>query len=483
MKKDVNIGKTFTLKVVKAIENRGKHQFVVESDAGLVRVDMLDSQIGQPIPHTIKCVLRSINEFGFPKFEQEIPQQRVNLVGLIRNTAKNILSGEVGKAEVPDNSVSHSSLPKKSTNRKESNLTALFWQSDNQNFKDWFIKTGGVKARYDILLQLAKLLFEYHSQNKIYKDLIPEYIKVKQAGDNYFVILPQTQNFSVGYDDSFIYASYCAPEVVTRRMPNTQMSDCFAFAIIVHQLLNFCHPFFGDEIIGGNQKMMRDAVMGKLPWIGDSKDNSNCLSKRYYKSLFTSKEIDLLLNKTFEVGKENVLSRPTMANWCDAINRAQFEMTVCPECRTSYLRSKSNCCPFCKSSIDINAISIELGSWVKCTKYNSSENLVISKMMFVSKEQEFKVDKNNPLILNSSFMFADFPSQDILRIEMENRHDDSRSIIITPLNNIPFYAANENGNAYSGQITERTRVIFNKSRKMMLSLSDLTHEQRVLKIY
>ena len=75
-----NIGAQIKLPVEKVVTIKGRKTYIVRYEASLYRVQMFDWQEGQPIPKEIRCRLTSINEFGFPSFEQVPQKEEVSLI-------------------------------------------------------------------------------------------------------------------------------------------------------------------------------------------------------------------------------------------------------------------------------------------------------------------------------------------------------------------------------------------------------------------
>jgi DNA-binding helix-hairpin-helix protein with protein kinase domain len=201
---------------------------------------------------------------------------------------------------------------------------------------------------------LARQLANYHRQNKVYKELVPEFIKIVKDRDNILrVKLPETNYYTSGFGDIYIYASHAAPEVVNRRMPNTPMSDCYTFAILAFELLEFCHPFLGDDAIKNNR--YDDAFKGRLAWIDNPDDDSNRHITRYYDRAFTTMPLWQLFAKTFTEGKFDVFYRPSIFEWLDALEDEQKKLRFCPNCKTDFLcYDVDDECPFCDDSLRIS---------------------------------------------------------------------------------------------------------------------------------
>ena len=367
-----NIGAKYKLSVEDVVTVRGRMSYIVKYDGVRVRVPLFDWQESEKTPKQILCRLVSINDFGFPTFEQ-VPQEKTislveqpktqnqeqgksNTIKSFFDKYKKVVKSAIKESEQPqidkkmpiDANIASTRMTKNNFCVSESHNIAYYrWYSQEEDFEIWFISTGGIKRRLQILLELSYILASYHRQNKVYKDFVPEYIDVKIDNDDTVeVSIPKTDYVYSGFRDIFVYASHSAPEVVNRRMPNTPMSDCYSFAILVHELLEFCHPFIGDKVFG-NSDLSADAFRGKLAWIDDPNDSSNRLTRRRFDCVFTTVAIRDLFKRTFVDGKDFPMLRPTIFEWVDALQDAVTHIKYCKQCNTTYLYFKDDICPFC----------------------------------------------------------------------------------------------------------------------------------------
>lgn len=482
-----NIGAHIKLPVDKVVTIKGRKTYIVRYEDSLYRVQMFDWQESQPIPKEIRCRLVSINEFGFPSFEQ-VPQKEE--VSLIEPTKpKDVVSQ---KKQTQSFYEKYSSFIKKKSpdfdkgsNKEIHNITYYRWIGQGEDFEKWFIETGGIKIRLEILLSLAKQLADYHRKNKVYKDFAPEYINIENTNLDVKAIMPETEYFYSGLGDVFIYASHSAPEVVNRRMPNTPMSDCYSFAIIAHELLAFCHPFVGDAVIEGKYSM-DDAMRGNLPWIDDEEDSLNRLSRRYYDCFFTTPKLRELFRQTFGIGKNVPVKRPSMYQWVDALYDARSLLKHCPHCKTEYLFSSvEDFCPFCEDEqLFPIAVAIQhIDKKFDLETYTFSET---EKELYSDPVGVLLVNKSNKLYINSRHLIADsFNVKDLLSIEIVSPGGEPNiTVVLEPLNGISFYASTEKGERYARPISKPTKIVFptNNPRKLILSLRQIDEAQRVLNV-
>jgi hypothetical protein len=451
---------------------------------------MFDWQEYEPTPKQILCRMVAINDFGFPAFEQVAKPVEVKLVEPVNPPEKRI-DNSVKNPIHSFNERFRSFFMRKSSNSNNDSktttesLTNYFWVNQEKDFDKWLISTGGIKKRYEILISLADQLADYHRKNKVYKDFNPEYINIVCAKWDVKAAMPETNYYYSGLRNVFIYASHAAPEIVNRRMPNTPMSDCYSFAIIAHELLAFCHPFVGDAVIEGRISI-DDAWRGNLPWVDNEEDSLNWLSKRFYHDYFTTPHIRELFKLTFETGKEDVMSRPSMYQWVDALYEAYSLLKHCRHCKTEYLYSEdADFCPFCedKPSFPIAVTIQHIGKKFDLQTDTFSET---ETELYPNPVGILLVNNSNKLYINSRHLMTDsFNVKDLLSIEVVSSaggHDVA--VVIEPLNGSSFYASTEKGERYPHTISEPKKFVFpsKNPRKLILSLKQLGETQRVLNV-
>lgn len=483
-----NIGAQVKLPVDRVVTIKGRKAYIVKYGQRFCRVPMFDWQENHPIAKEIVCRLVSINEFGFPTFEQLAQKEEVSLIepvapkekkDSVKNQTKSFFEkyGSFLKRKPSDTD---------KPNRKEVlNITNFLWNSQEDNFEKWFIETGGIRKRLSILISLAEQLADYHRQNKVYKELVPEYVDIESTRWDVKAVVPKTDYIVSGFENIFINASHAAPEVVNRRMPNTPMSDCYSFAILAHELLAFCHPFVGDVVAEGKYSM-DDAMRGILPWIDDREDSLNRLTRRKYDCFFTTPKIRQLFRQTFEDGKDDPIRRPPMYQWIDALYDAISFLKHCPHCKTDYIYStKDDCCPFCDDDpIFPVAVAIQhIDKKFNKDTYTFSET---EKELYPDIEAILLINKQNKIYVNTRHLMTETINvQDVLSIEMVSSDGEQNvAVVIEPLNGNTFYASTVKGERYKYPINKPTKIVFPavNQRKLILSLKPIDEAQRVLNI-
>ena len=492
---EAKIGEIERLRVLGIVHGNRNDYYLVKCLGRICRIPMFDWQKKKRKPNSIRCRIVSINEFGFPKIEQVAEESELNVVEPVT---------QIVKAEVQEKNHSFKQAfdaPKKEekvtqqepaetnpvignnpTSYSEHDFLYYRWSNQIDNFDEWFISTGGVKARLQILVDLARQLANYHRQNKVYKELVPEFIKIVKDRDNILrVKLPETNYYTSGFGDIYIYASHAAPEVVNRRMPNTPMSDCYTFAILAFELLEFCHPFLGDDAIKNNR--YDDAFKGRLAWIDNPDDDSNRHITRYYDRAFTTMPLWQLFAKTFTEGKFDVFYRPSIFEWLDALEDEQKKLRFCPNCKTDFLCYNVDYeCPFCDDSLDFDIV-IDIA--------HLSPKFIIDDYRFAEDATQIEdkliystyLNKSNPFVIRSSdLMYVSDKELELLSVHVTTNDNNKIRVVVEPKNGASFFIATPGLLKYNQKIDKATSISFSKKshRSLVLSLNDINEPQRVI---
>lgn len=498
-----NLGARLKLVVQNKVQVKGKYSYVVRYRNIQTRVPLYDWQIDQPMPKELLCRLKAINDFGFPLFEQVATEHELELIEPVRPKIKKVehdgklnpffdrYSFIAKKKNEKSNSVEVTipskkvvKIPSKKQNIvEEHNVTFYMWSFQEDCFEDWFITTGGIKRRFQILLSLAETLAEYHRKNKVYKDLVPEYINIKVEDDGTLqVVLPQTNYTYSGVGNVFVYASHGAPEVVNRRMPNTPMSDCYSFAIIAYELLNFCHPFIGDKI-KEDLSLTEEAFKGKFSWIDSKRDSENQLTRRYWDRMFVTDEVFEQFKQTFDEGKDDPMARPSIFEWIDEIQHSMSLLRYCPNCKSDYLYMQDGCCAFCDMEPDFS-INVAIYHFDKMFNMELCTFSETDMELYPEPVGELLVNSDNlQTITNRQLLTLDIEEKDILNVKVYDKDDeDNVNVVVEPLNGYSFIASTIRKERFSNGVDRMTKVSFSKKneRVLMLSLQELDTPQRVV---
>jgi len=141
-------------------------------------------------------------------------------------------------------------------------LSNLKLENVKESLSEWYLKTGGLSKRYNVLIRLAAILRTLHSKGLAYCDLSPNNVFVSERADLFNVFLIDLDNLR--YKTSVVHNIYTpfygAPEVISNNSPNTTMSDCFSFAVIAYELLTLNHPLIGDYVSNGDPELEEQAL-------------------------------------------------------------------------------------------------------------------------------------------------------------------------------------------------------------------------------
>ena len=491
------VGEIERMPVLDIVHGSSHDYFLVKCLGRKCRVPMFDWQKSKRRPNSIRCRIVSINEFGFPTIEQVADTDEINIIEPVNKTVKDNVKKkprtiqqsfvpatkeEKTIIQQPDEVVVSDEVASTYT---EKDFQYYRWANQSDSFEDWFISTGGLKARLQILVDLARQLAEYHRHNKVYKELVPDFIKIcKTKNGALKVVLPETCNLSSGFNDIFIYASCAAPEIVNRRMPNTPMSDCYTFAIIAFELLEFCHPFLGDDAIKHNRH--EDAFRGRLAWIDNPDDDTNRHIHRYYDRSFTSTDLWNLFQETFTFGMYDVISRPSIFKWIDALEDELNHLRYCPKCKTDFLcyDFEDDECPFCDNENEFNIVADVI---------HISQKFDVAKHSFIDNDcnlsndivDSFYISETNPAVLTSNDLLSTSrQAGDVLSIRVKSINERAVSILVEPLNSNTFYVSSPELQKYNQKIERATAISFPKQsdRSLVFSLDDVTMPQRAIRI-
>jgi len=192
-------------------------------------------------------------------------------------------------------------------------------KEDTNQLLDWYIKTGGLRRRLQILARLATVINRLHSKGLVYGDLSSNNVFISFSLDHTEVYLIDLDNlcYESSAGDSFIGTPFFqAPEVYNRQRGINTLTDAFSFSVLAFETLALGHPFMGDIVIYGNPDIYeKEAQSGKLPWVFHNTDNTNSSSQVLPKDLMFSEGLFKLLRTTFEDGLLDCRKRPGLSQW------------------------------------------------------------------------------------------------------------------------------------------------------------------------
>ena len=227
----------------------------------------------------------------------------------------------------------------------------------------FFFQTGGLRKRYQLLMNTAEIFTKLYVHSTVYADLSPENIFASEAPDSSEVWLIDADNMRYRFDihKQIQTPGYGAPEIVKGGM-NTLQSDEYSFAVLAHEMLTMNSPFNGELLTDGGDGGWDDdetdyadlAAKGEVPWIYDENDDSNrCWTGIGPRYVFT-KNLQRLFAANFgEDGRHDPMSRPRMRDWYVVLRQAADLTVTCGYCGNTFLFQPENfqdCrCPFCKA--------------------------------------------------------------------------------------------------------------------------------------
>lgn len=363
-------------------------------------------------------------------------------------------------------------------------LNTYMQQGKGQKFMDWYSATGGHFKRYAVLIKLAMALRTLHAKGLVYCDLSPNNVFISENNNSHNIFLIDMDNlrYKTSIFHNIYTPRYGAPEVVKNIAPNTQMSDCFSFAVIAYQLLTCSHPLIGDMVSEGEPELEEKALRGELPWVEDSKDDSNCRKTGLPSAAFLSRNLVPLFQKTFEVGLNNPEKRPTIYEWVDALNEALNELLYCPICEIYYPYKNFHHCPHCGNAPQL-PLSLKIRRWGNTEYYDRPTDMVKSRFELQQGiMDEIIVDENTPKTLKAFHLLCTFDDYDTPLAQLKVRKDGESAIVtIIPLNDydILYKIPSQNKEGYFSK-EETIRFRIQEHPSMILGVKEFTKPQRVL---
>ncbi len=374
-------------------------------------------------------------------------------------------------------------------------LSNLKMENVKENLSEWYLKTGGLSKRYNVLIRLAAILRALHSKGLAYCDLSPNNIFISDKADLFNVFLIDLDNLR--YKTSVVHNIYTpfygAPEVISNNSPNTTMSDCYSFAVIAYELLTLNHPLIGDYVSNGEPELEEQALLGKLPWVDNEKDTNNERTTGLPTINVIPNRLLKLFRKNFENGLNNPLERPSMAEWFDILNLANNELLKCgnQECHLIYPFKNNNKCPFCGHTPN-KVTRIQMRRWEETESFDKINHKIESSFgIEPTVYDEILMDENTSKeIAAFNFLLTDIePMESLIKIEYLQENNETK-ILLTPLNGVKFYVSPRKGLMDGAKsilldTPKKIRVVdSNQSdkQKYMLHLKDLNIPQRVLTI-
>ena len=203
-----------------------------------------------------------------------------------------------------------------------------------EKLAEFYTKTGGIKKRYFVLREIARVLNDLYNNGLVYADISPKNIYISKNEEDYEAWLIDVDNLHYQGDEQMCIGTpmYRAPEVFNG-MPNTIKSDVYSFALLAFELLTLSKPFEGDyhddleeDDWGAEEEETSDDFYSKLergdiPFVGSIKDKRNSQISGIPFDFIMNNGIKQLFIQTFEDGRNNPAKRPSISAWLDELNK------------------------------------------------------------------------------------------------------------------------------------------------------------------
>ena len=275
----------------------------------------------------------------------------------------------------------------------------------------FFYKTGGMRHRYQLLMNTAEIFAKLYAHSAVYADLSPENVFASGSLESSEVWLIDADNMRYKFDvkKQIQTPGYGAPEIIKGEM-NSIQADEYSYAILAHEVLTMNSPFNGQLLIEGDGGGWDDeevdyadlASKGEVAWIYDENDDSNrCKTGIGPKYAFTA-TIKTLFEKNFgEEGRHNPLSRPKMRDWYVAMRQAVDLTAKCQYCGSTFLFQNASCkCPFCKKGREEERAKVIAAIITDYFNVDSIVNSVNDEIDLFNEEGGYEVEPVSMDLLN-----------------------------------------------------------------------------------
>lgn len=220
-------------------------------------------------------------------------------------------------------------------------------------FED-YIKTGGAKRRFYGYFKVASNLAQLHSSGLVYCDISDNNMFISENMDSNEVWLIDADNINlqiITLKSGYYTPGYGAPEVVSAKGCSFY-SDSYALLISFFWQTSINHPFLGDktenyDCWGGEPDPKEEAFNGKYPWILDKQDSSNEAQLLIPTEIYNSSTLELLDRMFSENGKNDLHSRPSMAEIATNLSIGLNSLVKCEYCQMDYNYFNDECCVYC----------------------------------------------------------------------------------------------------------------------------------------
>ncbi len=210
-------------------------------------------------------------------------------------------------------------------------------QVDHTDVAGWWRTTGGSEGRLRLLAAAFAVLGVLHRRGLVVGDVSPRNLLAGRPNDPVPVVLIDPDGLHYPEEPPpgppSVSVPHVAPEVFSGVSPHDARSDTYAAALLVAHVMLLQHPFRGVPVVNGPSEAELRVYGGELPWCYDGSDHSNppSGSPRVLADLFGA-ELEGLLHRCFEAGRDEPALRPTSAAFAHALFRAADRCRRCVAC-------------------------------------------------------------------------------------------------------------------------------------------------------
>lgn len=215
-------------------------------------------------------------------------------------------------------------------------LSALLRPPATASLGEWYNRnTGGLRRRLLLGAQIARAFHHLHIAGLAYCDLSDTNILAASDPALVSTCIIDPDNLSVSGDaESLVLGTprYMAPEVVRGLQQPNSLTDSYALAVLLFQLLRLNHPLLGDEVQQGPPELEEQALCGEWPYIEHPDDDTNRCATVLPTDAVCSQTLTGLFLRTFTTGLHRSRSRPTPGEWEESCLMAADNLAVCAYC-------------------------------------------------------------------------------------------------------------------------------------------------------
>lgn len=343
--------------------------------------------------------------------------------------------------------------------------------SQTVSLPEWYnYVTGGLKKRLEIGALLGKSLRNLHISGVSYCDLSPSNVLVAENKASTVLIDPDNLTSTTLFNNSILGTPrYIAPELFDgNRQPNS-LSDIYAYAVILFEMLRLGHPMLGEAVLNGTPEEEEEALKGNAVYIEHPDDKSNCNPALDMTRCLVTEELSQLFEKVFVEGISRPIKRPNLNEFRWACVRARDQLVQCSniECKaTFYYEEKENKCPWCGTVHNkVRKLSFLRSTNVREYRVLDLEKIALHK--WEDKQLKIPSYKSYELILNEGV-------QGIYRHHFDTTIELEQDAIILALK------LEKNGDIYVQKISSSsekdakdfTVFIYNRELKMRKSIEN-----------